>query len=101
MMDNYFYVSPKSGPLQRYLKTRIQENKNNIKHRNSNRTALTNHVLSTKYSFNFEHAAILSFEPFYKKIIINEMIHIKADKNSINHRTDIANLSLIYNSIIQ
>ena len=79
----------------------IQEHKNSIKHRNSNRTALINHVLSTKYSFNFEHATILSFEPFYTKRIINEMIHIKADKKSINHRTDIANLSLIYNSIIQ
>ena len=44
---------------------------------------------------------ILSFEPFYKKRIINEMTHIEADKNSINHRTDIANLSLIYKSIIR
>ena len=29
------------------------------------------------------------------KTIIREMIHIKADKNSVNHRTDVANLSLI------
>ena len=54
-----------------------------------------------KYKFGSERATILSFEPFYKQRIINKMIHIEADKNSINHRTDIANLSLIYNSIIQ
>ena len=29
------------------------------------------------------------------------MIHIKADKNSINHKTDVSNLSLIYISILQ
>ena len=89
------------GQIDRYLKTRIQEHKNSIKHLNSNRTALTNHVISTKHSFDFERATILSFEPFNKKRIIDEMILIKADKNLINHRTDVANLSLIYNSFIQ
>ena len=41
------------GQTKRYLKTRIQEHENSIKHLNSNRTALTNHVISSKHSFDF------------------------------------------------
>ena len=79
----------------RYLKTQIQEHKNSMKYSNSNRTALAHHALSTKHTFDFERTRILSFETFYKKRINSEMILIKANKNSINHRSDIANLSLI------
>ena len=43
----------------------------------------------------------VSFEPFYSKIIASEMIYIKVGRNSVNNRTDIANLSLIYNTIIE
>ena len=50
------------------------------KNLNFNRTALTNHAISIKHGFDFERATIQSFEPFYKKRIINEMTHLKADK---------------------
>ena len=69
-----------------------------MKHLDSNRKALTLHVKSINHSFYLGRARILSFEPFYRKRIIREMIqmiHIEADKNSINHRIDIANLCLI------
>ena len=73
---------------------RIQEHRNSMKHSNSNRIVLTHHALSTKHRFDFERAGFY-LKVYYKKAIISEMIDIKANKNSINHRTDIANLSLI------
>lgn len=88
------------GQTKRYLKTRIQEHKNSLNHLQSDHTALTRHVKNTKHTFDFEKTKILDTEPFYKKRLIKEMTNIKLDKNSVNYRTDISKLSLIYNSVL-
>ena len=41
-----------------------------MKHLNSNPTTLTQHALSTKHSFDFGRARILSFEASYKKELL-------------------------------
>ena len=53
-------------------------------------------------NFTCKYTTPMDFEPLNPNPVrISPRANKKANENSINHRTDIANLSLIYNSIIQ
>jgi len=59
-------------------------------------TALAKHCIGTGHSFNFNEAQILSHDKNLKERLFMEMYNIHMDKNSINFKTDIENLSSIY-----
>ena len=66
-----------------------------------NKTALAEHAITNKHSFDFKNTKILDFENNLKRRLILEMIHIQKENSSINYKTDIENLSAIYYNIIK
>ena len=83
------------GETKQYLEERIKGHKyaNNL-------TALKKHTLNANHTFNFDNTEILEKEHNTKARCILEMIQIKTHTNAVNDKTDINNLSKIYNLII-
>lgn len=77
------------------LKNRI----NGHKYSNTNNTALNKHKNDLAHNFNFSNTKILAYETNLNKRTFKEMIYIKKDNKAINDRTDIKNLSKIYNNL--
>lgn len=92
-----------TGQTKRYLQTRCDEHKRNCKNKNSNngKCALVGHVLQTGHTFNFNETKILDTEYNLHKRLTLEMLYINNDKNNINLKTDISNLSNIYINILK
>lgn len=88
------------GQTKRRLKIRINEHKNNVKHRDAHHTALSQHSIQNEHTFNFDDVKILNNETYLRKRLILEMIQIKSHIHSINFKTDIDKLSNIYELII-
>ncbi|XP_044749411.1 uncharacterized protein LOC123310093 [Coccinella septempunctata] len=97
------------GQTSRYLKDRISEHKrdslnilNPLKNKKENNTALAEHVGSLLHSFNFDPRSvkILGRQTNSKKRLLDEMISIKQDENSINKRNDIERLNTAYYYLI-
>lgn len=84
------------GQTTQYLKKRIEGHKYHKKEV----TALSHHTKEKQHKFNFDKVKILAREENQNKRHILEMIHIKQNKNTINNRTDISNLSSIYSNIL-
>ena len=72
----------------------------NATHNITAETALSKHSKELRHNFDFENVKILKKENSYKKRLIYEMIYIKKENNAVNFRTDIENLSIIYNNVI-
>ena len=95
------------GQTSQYLSIRLKQHSYDVqKHKkyfypNSNLTSLVQHSSNNKHEFDFNNPSILIQEPNYFKRIFLEMVYIKKFKNSINKRTDIENLSNIYNNLIE
>ena len=89
------------GQTKRFLKNRINEHKNNIRECPTKQNALTKHTIEKDHFFDFDGTKILSMECNYKKRLLLEMCHIAGTKEAVNLRTDIENLSKIYNPIIK
>jgi len=87
------------GQTKNCLRDRVSQHKNSLK-RKLNNTALSNHCLDTGHNFNFDTPKILQYEHNYFRRLFHEMIHIKKNKNSINFRSDIQNLSSIYTNLL-
>ena len=66
-----------------------------------NKTALAEHATSYKHSFDFKNTKILDIENILKKRLFLEMIYIQRENSAVNHKTDIENLSVIYNNVIK
>ena len=64
-------------------------------------TALAEHATSYKHSFDFKNTKILDTENILKKRLFLEMTYIQRENSSVNYKTDIENLSAIYNKIIK
>lgn len=94
------------GQTGRYLKTRITEHKrdmNNVHNpikRKENGTALAEHAFSTLHMFDFDGVEVIGKQTNLKKRLLDEMICIKTNQNSINKRTDIDNLNKAYYYLI-
>lgn len=92
------------GQTKQKFGKRLNQHKNSIKNTDktgsSNHTALCEHTIKTKHTFDFHNPKILKKECHYQKRLVNEMIEIKRQKDAINFRTDIQNLSMFYNNII-
>ena len=89
------------GQTKRFLKSRINEHKNNIRECPTKQNALTKHTIEKDHFFYFGSTKILSRDCNYKKRLLLEMCHIAGTKEAVNLRTDIENLSKIYNPIIK
>jgi len=76
------------GQTKRQLKTRIQEHFNNIKLDKSRHSVITQHILESNHSFNWNDIKILDSEPNYNRRLISEMLHIKEQTNGINLKKD-------------
>ena len=89
------------GQTKRFLKNRLKEHKNNIKETPNKQNALTKHTVEKDHFFDFDRTRILANEHNYKKRLLLEMCHIAGTVDAVNLRTDIENLSKIYNPIIK
>lgn len=67
----------------------------------NNSTSLRKHAINKKHTFNYDNITILTKELNNKSRTVLEAIHIQKNKNSINDRTEIQNLSNIYFPILQ
>lgn len=88
---NSFYI----GQTIQHLGERIKAHK----YAKSASTALTKHKEETGHNFNFPETSILVSEKNTFKRSILEMIHINLEKNSINNKSEINNLSKIYQTL--
>ena len=82
--------------ITQYLEIRI----NGHKYTKNASTALHKHESKEKHELNFSNAKILDKDPNYNKLLFKEMIYIKKEKNIVNDKKDIQNLSQIYNNLI-
>ena len=89
------------GQTKRQLKVRLGEHKKNIQQDPSKHNAFTKHTINKDHFFDFECTRILAKETNYRKRLVLEICHIAHCKNSVNLRTDIQNLSKIYNPIVK
>ena len=87
------------GETKRALRVRRNEHKNNKKsdaviniHKNS---------FENKHDFDWQHPIILDNERNWRKRIVSEMLHIKANKHAINKKEDCNNLSSVYTPILR
>lgn len=84
------------GMTTQYLSNRI----NGHKYTKNASTALHKHEKSEKHQFDFKETKIVCQDSNYHKLTIKEMIHIKTEKNAVNDKKDISNLSQIYHNLI-
>ena len=88
------------GQTCRFLHNRLLEHARSIKNK-ENKTALAEHAITNKHSFDFKNTKILDFENNLKKRLMLEMIYIQKVNASVNYKADIENLSAIYYNIIK
>jgi len=92
------------GQTKQYIKNRINQHKSNttskIKAQNE-KTALSKHSTQLNHKFNFNQFKILEKEANRKKREFKESLHISLNNhNTINDKTDMKNLNLIYASTL-
>ena len=83
-----------------FLHNRLLEDAGSVINK-ENKTALAEHAITYKHSFDLKNIKILDFENNLEKRLILEMIHIQKENSSINYITYIENLSAIYCNIIK
>lgn len=84
------------GQTAQYLQERIKAHK----YTKSASTALNKHKTETGHTFNYHETSILGTEQNTYKRNILEMIHINLEPNSVNNKSEINNLSKIYQTIL-
>lgn len=90
------------GQTKNYLRTRINQHKLDCRHiEKSGTTALSRHAHDLGHVFGFDDVRILDTEPILKKRLIKEMIYINREPHSVNDRTDIDGLSVVYLNLIK
>ncbi|XP_050509003.1 uncharacterized protein LOC126886191 [Diabrotica virgifera virgifera] len=87
------------GHKKRTLKSRVTSHRSDIRC-NKHSCALSSHSISLNHQIDFDNIKSLGSESnFYKRTFL-EMTHILREKDSMNKRTDIDNLSIIYHSLL-
>ena len=84
------------GQTSQYLQERIKGHK----YTKSASTALNKHKIETDHNFNYHETSILGIEHHTYKRNILEMIHINLEPNCVNNKSEINNLSKIYQTIL-
>lgn len=101
--SNVIYEIPCSNCAQVYIGQTSQWLENRLKghkYDKKNVTALTNHVSTENHTFDFNKTKILKTENHQKKREFYEMVEIQKNKNAVNDKKDLKNLSKIYLSIL-
>ena len=80
-----------------YLNSRL----NGHKYQKNASTALHKHESETQHDFNFTDTQIVDQDKNYNKLKVKEMIHIKKEKNCVNNKKDIDNLSQMYFNLLK
>jgi len=88
------------GQTKRQLRTRLREHRNNIKLDQSKHSVISEHTKKEGHIFDWENAMVLDHEHNYQKRLISEMIHIKEQKNGLNHMSDTELLDECYFDIL-
>jgi hypothetical protein len=86
---------------KQYVKNRMKAHQNSVVGKNSEKTALKKHAEEERHNFDFNNYKILRQEQNEKKRLVYEMIFIKREKNCVNDKKDIENLSKIYNNLLK
>jgi hypothetical protein len=106
-----FEVFPKICPiksfshvLSRLMRKRLQQHRTDAnavrkQGRNTEKTALTQHMAKTGHTFDFQNATILSRNNSARRLNYLEMFCIRAN-NCCNLRTDVSKLSVAYSGLI-
>lgn len=89
------------GQTKRNTEQRIKEHKTNINRQENEHTALTKHKTQSDHEFDYSNFKILAIEENLNKRLFIEMASIFKQKNSVNQRTDIENLSNMYHGILK
>ena len=87
------------GQTSQCLKNRIVAHKSDSR-LYPDRCALASHINTTKHSVDFDNVKILEKENNSSKRLFLEMCHIKKQENSINKKTDVDGLSIIYSYLL-
>lgn len=88
------------GQTRQYFGTRIKQHQSDCM-KQSNTTALAQHAMSEGHQFDFDDAKILTRENNWFKRNFKEMLFIKRHPNSINARSDIGSLNIVYSNLIK
>ncbi|XP_044760294.1 uncharacterized protein LOC123317749 [Coccinella septempunctata] len=90
------------GTTKQHLTSRISNHRSSCTTISNQRTALVEHHLATGHSFDFniDNVEVLHREDNYRKRLFAEMFYIKRSNSCVNFRSDLDNLSSIYNVII-
>lgn len=89
------------GQTSQWLKSRLALHKSDIK-KGVDRCALAGHVKENKnHVINFDNAVILEKEVNYERRVFLEMTSINTFPNSINKKSDVQNLNVIYTYLLQ
>ncbi|XP_071581446.1 uncharacterized protein [Temnothorax nylanderi] len=88
------------GQTKRYLKTRINEHRNDIKKDEGSRSVVSKHRAFHQHDFKWLEVDILHKENNVRKREIAEMFFIKNQANTVNLQKDTENLNPIYDKVI-
>jgi len=88
------------GQTKRKLSTRITEHRNQINHKTTKLSVISEHRLNHNHEIDWMNVKILDNERFYWKRIISEMVNIQLQNNALNQQTDTEYLHNTYTSIL-
>lgn len=89
------------GTTGQLLRSRIQKHMSTIRLK-SKTTALSSHAIEEDHSFDFPNTEILDFHHTYKKRMMLEALHIKANSRMVvNHRGDTAGIHNCYAGLLR
>lgn len=89
------------GQTKRQLNTRISEHKNHIRRGMSGHSVITDHRISSNHDFDWDNVSVLDNEPWLRKRLISEILHIKRQKNGLNLQTDTEGLPDMYIPVLE
>jgi len=88
------------GQTGRRLATRLKEHRSMINYSSDSHTVVSSHKF-LGHDFNWDDTIILNEEPFYRKRLVSEMLHISQQKNGLNLQNDTSSLNDAYLPMIK
>jgi predicted GIY-YIG superfamily endonuclease len=87
------------GQTKQFLKTRLKNHTDAVKHKRKIHSALAKHVIEEKHEIDVSSAKILCKEPNLGKRLVKEMIQIRKRPNALNTQQDCASLGTSYDNL--
>jgi len=83
------------------LKARVREHFSNLTSKSANPSVITEHILQTSHSFDWDNVKILDTEKNYFKKSISEILHIREQSLGLNAQKDTEMLDSAYYDILE